>query len=67
MQSNEWDSTGPPGVQPVKGVHPWRYVVASVILVLLMLAAFLLPLSMYYVYLPGPARDVESLVEVGGA
>jgi Lon-like protease len=67
MQSNEWNSLEPPGVSPVKGIHPWRYVIASVILILLVLAAFLLPLSMYYVYLPGPARDVESLVEVDGA
>jgi Lon-like protease len=67
MQSNEWSPLEPPGVQPVKGVHPWRYVIASVILILLVLAAFLLPLSMYYVYLPGPAKDVESLVDVTGA
>ena len=67
MQSNEWNPLEPPGVQPVKGVHPWRYVIASVILILLVLAAFLLPLSMYYIYLPGPAKDVESLVDVSGA
>ena len=67
MQSNEWTPLEPPGVKPVKGIHPWRYVIASVILILLILAAFLFPLSMYYVYLPGPAKDVESLVDVSGA
>jgi PDZ domain-containing protein len=67
MQNDEWSLNDPPGVHPVKGVHPWRYVIASVILILLLLAAFLVPLSMYYVYLPGPARDVESLVDVTGA
>lgn len=67
MQSNEWGFPEPPGVKPVVGIHPWRYVIASVVLIGLVLAAFLLPLSMYYVYLPGPAKDVVSLVKVNGA
>jgi Lon-like protease len=67
MQNNDWGPLGPPGIKPVSGIHPWRYVVAAVLLIGLVLAGFLVPLSMYYVYLPGPARDVESLVEVSGA
>jgi PDZ domain-containing protein len=67
MQSNDWGSLEPPGVKPVSGIHPWRYVIAAVVLVLLVLGFFLVPLSMYYVYLPGPASDVEKLVEVEGA
>lgn len=67
MQQNDWGLPEPPGVKPVAGIHPWRYVIAGVVLVGLALAAFLVSIPMYYVYLPGPARDVESLVDVSGA
>lgn len=67
MQSNDWGLPDPPGVKPVSGLHPWRYVIAGVVLIGLVLASFLVTIPMYYVYLPGPARDVESLVEVTGA
>jgi Lon-like protease len=66
MQGNDW-GVEPPGVKPVAGIHPWRYVIAAIVLIVLVLATFLLPLSMYYIYLPGPARDVESLIDVSGA
>lgn len=67
MQSSGWGPPDPPGVKPVSGIHPWRYVIAAAILIVLVLVAFLVPLSMYYIYLPGPARDVESLVDISGA
>jgi Lon-like protease len=67
MQLNDWGVSDPPGVQPVKGIHPWRYVIAGVSLIGLVLASLLVSIPMYYVYLPGPARDVETLVEVTGA
>jgi Lon-like protease len=67
MQRSDWGATDPPGVKPVSGLHPWRYVIAGVVVIGLALAAFLVSLPMYYVYLPGPARDVETLVEITGA
>jgi PDZ domain-containing protein len=54
-------------VKPVEGIHPWRYVIAGVVLLGLALASVLVSIPMYYVYLPGPARDVETLVEVTGS
>ncbi|HEY7874397.1 MAG TPA: PDZ domain-containing protein [Actinomycetota bacterium] len=57
----------PPGTKPVAGFHPWRYVIAGVVLIVLVIAAFFVTLPMYYIYLPGPARDVETLVEIEGA
>ena len=67
MQVDDLGLSDPPGVKPVRGFHPWRYVIAGLVLIGLALAAFLVSIPMYYVYLPGPARDVESLVEVTGA
>lgn len=67
MQLNDWGVSEPPGVKPVTGIHPWRYVIAGVVLIALVLASLLVTLPTYYVYLPGPARDVETLVEVKGA
>jgi PDZ domain-containing protein len=63
----DWGLPDPPGVKPVAGLHPWRYVVGGVLVVALGLASFLVSIPMYYVYLPGPTRDVESLVDVTGA
>jgi PDZ domain-containing protein len=67
MQREDWGAAEPPGVKPVDGLHRWRYVVGGLVVIGLTLAAFLVSLPMYYVYLPGPARDVESLVEITGA
>jgi PDZ domain-containing protein len=67
MQQNDWGLPEPPGVRPVAGIHPWRYVIAGVVVIGLALASFLVSIPMYYVYLPGPTRDVESLVDVTGA
>jgi PDZ domain-containing protein len=67
MQISDWGASEPPGVKPVRGIHPWRYVIAGLLVIGLALAAFLVSIPMYYVYLPGPARDVETLVEVTGA
>jgi PDZ domain-containing protein len=63
----DWGLPDPPGVKPVAGLHPWRYVVGGVLVIALGLASFLVSIPMYYVYLPGPTRDVESLVDVTGA
>jgi PDZ domain-containing protein len=45
----------------------WRFAVAAAVLVMLTLAAYNLPIPVFYTYLPGPVRDVEGLVEVEGA
>lgn len=67
MQLDDLRLPEPPGVKPVSGLHPWRYVIAGIALIAFVAASFLVTLPMYYVYLPGPARDVETLVEVTGA
>jgi PDZ domain-containing protein len=67
MQLNDWGASEPPGVKPVAGIHIWRYVIGGIVLLGLGLASFLVSIPMYYVYLPGPARDVKTLVEIEGA
>lgn len=67
MQSTEWNPAEPPGVEPVKANHPWRSVVLVIIGAAVVLAAFYVPIPGIYAYLPGPVRDVETLVEIKGA
>lgn len=45
----------------------WRYGAAVVVALILAGAAFNLPIPIIYTYVPGPVRDVESLVVVEGA
>lgn len=65
MLEPEWGQTGPPGVTPVKGSPLVKLLIGAILLVALVAAAFLVPLPMFYAYLPGPVRDVERLVDVG--
>lgn len=60
-----WGQTEPPGVKPVKGSPLVKILIGAILIVALVAAAFLVPLPMFYAYLPGPVRDVERLVEVG--
>ncbi|MGH2754827.1 MAG: YlbL family protein [Actinomycetota bacterium] len=63
----ETDLPEPPGVKPVKGLQLWRPVVGLALIIGLGIAAFRVPIPIFYAYLPGPIRDVQGLVEVQGA
>lgn len=54
----------PPGVGPVKHVSVWRWVITSVVVAGLLAAAVFVPVPVVYLYLPGPVRDAEDLVEI---
>ncbi|HWC15097.1 MAG TPA: PDZ domain-containing protein [Actinomycetota bacterium] len=54
----------PPGVRPVKGLPVWRWIITSVLVVALAVAAVLVPIPIFYLYVPGPVRDAEDLVEI---
>lgn len=66
MLEPEWGQTEPPGTKPVKGSPIIRFLVAAVVVIGLGLAAFFVPIPIFYAYLPGPVRDVERLVDVEG-
>lgn len=67
MQQTEWELPEPPGVHPVRSLPVWRWLVAVALTAALVVAAFTVPIPMFYAYLPGPVRDVEKLVGVDGA
>jgi PDZ domain-containing protein len=67
MQGNDWDLPAPPGTAPVRGTSPLRLVVATVIAAAVVIGAFVVPIPVFYLYVPGPVRDVGKLVEVDGA
>lgn len=66
MQSSDWDLPPPP-VPPVTGASPWRVVIAMAIAAALIAGAFMVPIPVFFLYVPGPVRDVEKLVEVDDA
>lgn len=66
MQSNDWDLPPPP-VAPVADRSPWRLIVAMAIAAALVVGAFMVPIPVFYLYVPGPVRDVQKLVTVDGA
>lgn len=66
MQANDWDLPPPP-VAPVVDRSPWRLVVAMAIAAALVVGAFMVPIPVFFLYVPGPVRDVEKLVHVEDA
>ena len=54
-------------VEPVRGVHPWLWLIGAVLSIALLAGAYFLPIPIFFAYLPGPVRDVEKLVEVEDA
>ena len=66
MINNPWDLPQPNGIDPVRNFHPWLWIFGTILIVLLLAASFFLPIPIFYAYLPGPVRDVERLIEVGG-
>ena len=61
-----WERSEPPSAQPVKGSSLLRTILLVALGIVVILAAFLAPIPIFYAYLPGPVRDVERLVEVTG-
>src|SRR5688572_18725745 len=62
-----WERSEPPEAKPVKGSSMLRTILLVALGIVLILAAFLAPIPIFYAYLPGPVRDVERLVDVGDA
>lgn len=67
MDRNSWDLPDPPGIEPVRGINPWLWIVSAVLCIGLVAAAFFVPIPIFFAYLPGPVRDVEKLIEVADA
>lgn len=67
MQQSGWDLPDPQGTTPVRGFHPWRWIVLGFLSIVLLFAAFFVPIPVLYEYLPGPAPKVDRLVSVSGA
>ena len=67
MQSQTEIQVPPPqGPPPGRARSRWRPLIAVLALVLLFLVATSVPIPLFYALEPGPARDVEDLVEVSG-
>ena len=66
MQNNDWDLPDPP-VAPVAGASPWRLLAAIGIAAALVVGAFMVPIPVFFLYVPGPVRDVQGLVTVEDA
>lgn len=64
MQDPEFSLPDHPDAKPVKGIPVWRWIAISVLVAGLAAAAIFVPIPIVYLYLPGPVRDVEELVEI---
>ena len=64
MQTEGWSPPEPPGVQPVKGLPVWRWLIGTILAVALLIAAVFVPIPVVYLYLPGPVRDAEELIDI---
>ncbi len=63
MLDDSWAQPEPPGVKPVRALPIVRWIVAGVLVIALAAAAVFVPIPLFFVYLPGPVRDVERLVQ----
>lgn len=61
------DLPDPPGVHAVKAPALWRWLIVGVLVIGLSVASFMVPIPMFFAYLPGPVENVEPLVEIDGA
>jgi PDZ domain-containing protein len=52
---------------PQESGRRWGRVVVALVGVALLYAAFVVPIPIFFEYLPGPVRDVESLLHIEGA
>lgn len=67
MHESGWDLPAPPGVRPVRGSPVRRRIGLLVAVAAVLLASFVVPIPIFYAYLPGPVRDIEKLIDVDGA
>jgi len=67
VTSHPWDLPDPPGTEPVRGIHPWLWLISALAVVGFLALAFFVPIPIFFGYLPGPVRDVEDLVKVTDA
>ncbi len=63
MYGSEWGPPDPIGVTPVN-FSPWRWVIGLLSLVVLAFVSFVVPVPVFYAYLPGPAPQVDELVKI---
>ncbi|MGH2751298.1 MAG: YlbL family protein [Actinomycetota bacterium] len=66
MQSQTEIRDQPPQGPPHDARSPWRWLTAGLVLAFLLWGSFNLAIPIFYALEPGPARDVEVLVEVSG-
>ena len=59
LESSPLDTQGQPG--------RWRRVALGLVAVALLYASFVVPIPIFFEYLPGPVRDVGSLLQISGA
>lgn len=67
MHDENWGPPEPPGVKPVHALPIVRWIVTGVLVVSIAAAAVFVPIPIVFVYLPGPVRDVEELVQASEA
>lgn len=67
MHGDDWELSASPGAAPVRGSSPLRLFVVAAIAAALVIGAFVVPIPVFFLYVPGPVRDVGKLVEVDGA
>ena len=67
MQEPGWGLPEPHDIQPVRGFHPFRWLILGLVGVVLVFLAFFVPIPILYEYLPGPAPKVDRLIEISGA
>ena len=66
MQGNDWGLPEPPGVRPA-GFNPWRWIVTALFGAILLFLSFVVPIPIFYAYIPGPAPEVDGLVKINDA
>lgn len=67
MQEPGWDLPEPPDATPVRGFNPLRWIVTGVVGVVLVFAAWRVPIPVLSAYQPGPAPRVDRLITIAGA
>ena len=67
MRDPGWELPEPYGIGPVRGFNPMRWVALGLVGIVLVFAAFFVPIPILFEYLPGPAPKVDRLITIDGA
>ena len=67
MQQDQLDHTVQPEALLPRKRRRWRLLISLVVVVAIIAAAFLVPIPIFFAYLPGPVQGLEELVTVDGA